>query len=113
MNVRVSLDQAALADYIRQFVVKLRQSAVSALGRSVTITMDQSGDSWTIKLTAGTLTAIVPIGGLIPVLRQNQMGEVTNPASGMQERLLQDIVKKTTAELWPMYVKRVVKIHAG
>lgn len=112
MNVTVELDNMAVADYIRQFAVKLRQAAATALGRDVTVNTSQSNGAWTLTLTAGDAKVLAVIGGVIPVIRQNQMGEVTNTASEMQARLLQDIVNRTTKELWPLYVKRIVKINA-
>lgn len=112
MNVEVTVNQSAFADYVKHFVVNLRTAAATALGRDVNVNATQSSGEWILTLTSGNVNIIVPIAGAIPVIRQNQMGQVTNTATEMQEKLLQGIIKRAANELWPLYVKRIVKIDA-
>lgn len=113
MNVSLLLNNTAISDYIRHFAVKLKQAAATALGRDVTVTTDSSNGEWRLILSAGKVKTLAVIGGVIPVTRQNQFGTVINAASEMQAKLLEDIVQRIIRELWPLYVKRILRVNAG
>jgi hypothetical protein len=118
VNVNVTINPAALREFVRAVAERLARDLSHKINAFVDVDVASSGDSCQTILTitfdngqtGKVIVAPIIQGGIIPVTRSGQIGATSYGVSSADEKYIKDHTEQLSAEILPRFVLRMIEI---